>query len=39
MFLRIAIWFGLFGLVAACDVVPTSDTNTGRVFGGDDLWV
>ena len=29
MFLRMAIGFGLLGLVAACDVVPTSDTNTG----------
>ena len=29
MFLRMAIGFGLLGLVAACDVVSTSDTNTG----------
>ena len=29
MFLRMAIGFGLLGLVAACDVVPTSDSSTG----------
>lgn len=29
MFLRIALGLGVLGLVAACDVVPTADTNTG----------
>jgi len=29
MFLRIALGLGVLGLVAACDVLPTADTNTG----------
>ena len=29
MFLRIALGLGVLWLVAACDVVPTADTNTG----------